>query len=197
MYLYRAWVEVFKGAWRVRVHAPPYLSLCVKARNETEKSERLGFGHIYTSAHPIPHCIAHTLKDNMAHNLHADRPPAAKKPLIPNNPLCFLFPEETDKLFSSKYEIFVFLFLRWAWGMLCFHVWICRAPAHNGPSVRFSVSGALRGRKGVHSVLHQTSALNANLEHTADEDCFMLIVCYLLLSNLKLIHMLTSFTAGI
>jgi len=38
----------------------PYLPVCVKVRNETEKREKLSFGHIYSSAHPIPHCNTHT-----------------------------------------------------------------------------------------------------------------------------------------
>lgn len=59
----------------------PYLPVCVKVRSETEKREKLSFGHIYSSAHPIPHCISHThtyTHTEQTHNLHADRPPTAK-----------------------------------------------------------------------------------------------------------------------
>lgn len=37
----------------------PYLSVCVKLRSKTEKRQKLSFGRIYSSAHPIPHSISH------------------------------------------------------------------------------------------------------------------------------------------
>jgi len=123
------------GMWRTHSQTcVPYLPVCVKVRNETEKREILSFGHIYSSAHPIPHCNTHTHWTDT--QFARWQTPNCENPLIPYNQLSFLFPKETHKLFSPNYEIFVFLFLRWARGLLCFHVGICRAPAHNGPSVR-------------------------------------------------------------